>query len=190
MDRRFIYGPQIHLWTTPVPGPPIILDDDDSCYGDLWDVGCGAGANPYNVDSWPLEPNVRSEDAARPTVHVVGIGCGAGANSYNVDSWPLEPNVRLGGCFLRRTRTILLCREEDEEETQQLLCREQDVEVSYKNVCALTFHGKRCEDLFLCHVLSTTCFVVFSDLVFISGFRQQVLEAGAVRSAHPRSGRG
>lgn len=155
MDRRFIYGPQIHLWTTPVPGPPIILDDDDSCYGDLWDVGCGAGANPYNVDSWPL-----------------------------------EPNVRLGGCFLRRTRTILLCREEDEEETQQLLCREQDVEVSYKNVCALTFHGKRCEDLFLCHVLSTTCFVVFSDLVFISGFRQQVLEAGAVRSAHPRSGRG
>jgi len=39
------------VFTAPPPCP----DDDD--YGDLWDVSNGAGANPYVVDSWPMEPN-------------------------------------------------------------------------------------------------------------------------------------
>eukprot|EP00397_Hematodinium_sp_SG-2012_P010815 GEMP01010940.1.p1 GENE.GEMP01010940.1~~GEMP01010940.1.p1 ORF type:complete len:404 (-),score=78.21 GEMP01010940.1:2040-3251(-) len=39
------------LFTAPTPYP----EDDD--YGDLWDVSNGAGANPYVVDSWPMEPN-------------------------------------------------------------------------------------------------------------------------------------
>ncbi|CAD7938945.1 unnamed protein product [Amoebophrya sp. A120] len=41
--------------------PPPLADEDEDAYGDLWDVGTGAGANPYNVDSWPLEPNVLAQ---------------------------------------------------------------------------------------------------------------------------------
>ncbi|CAD7959298.1 unnamed protein product [Amoebophrya sp. A25] len=56
------------------PMPPII-DDDDGAYGDLWDVATGCGANPYNVDSWPLEPNVL---AHKPSGRENGVPFGAG----------------------------------------------------------------------------------------------------------------
>ena len=49
------------------------MDDSDEVYGELWDVGCGAGANPYVVDSWPMEPNVLAAKCNKNTPFGEGI---------------------------------------------------------------------------------------------------------------------
>jgi len=53
--------------------PPPMTDEDEEAYGDLWDVGTGAGANPYNVDSWPLEPNVLASKVGKQVPFGEGI---------------------------------------------------------------------------------------------------------------------
>ena len=53
--------------------PPSPYLDDDEHYGELWDVATGGGANPYNVDSWPMEPNVLAQKYPKNTPFGEGI---------------------------------------------------------------------------------------------------------------------
>lgn len=43
--------------------PPCLPGEDD--YGTVWDVASGGGANPYVVDSWPMEPNALAQRYAQ-----------------------------------------------------------------------------------------------------------------------------
>lgn len=44
-----------------VPPPPCVQPDEDT--GPAWDIG-SSGANPYVVDSWPIEPNSQAQRPA------------------------------------------------------------------------------------------------------------------------------